>query len=131
MELFALGTFVFGLRTLPVSTLQRSQEFRHPSVDRVGARPASQFVGVGDGRVTLAGVVPMEITGGTFGLDTIEAIANSGESRTLVTGYGEVLGEFVIVGIEDTRRDMFADGFPRVVEYTLSMKRVDEPTAVA
>lgn len=131
MHTLALGTFVFNLRSLPLSVLKRTREFRHPTVDRVGARPASQFAGPGEDRVQLTGVMPLEFSGGLAPVDTLAAIANSGESRMLVTGYGEVLGAYVVTGFDETHRDMHVDGMPRVVEYDIALRRVDDPTEYA
>lgn len=131
MHTLALGTFVFQLRTLPLEQLQRSREFRHPTIDRVGARPASQYTGPGEDTVTLSGVMPIEFSGGMVPVDTLAAIANSGESRMLVTGYGEVLGAYVIVSIEETHRHLLGDGMPRVVDYTVKLRRVDDPVEFA
>lgn len=127
MHTLALGTFVFTLKTLPLAELKRKRSFRHPTVDRVGARPASQYAGPGEDTITLTGVMPFQFSGGMVPVDTIAAIANSGESRVLVTGYGEVLGAFVIVDIDETHRAMYGDGMPRIVDYSLTLRRVDDP----
>lgn len=131
MYLLALGTFVFSLRTLPLAELRRTREFRHPTTDRVGARPASQFAGLGKDEITLTGAMPIEFSGGLLPIDTLADIANSGESRELVTGYGEVLGSFVITNFSEAHRGMMQDGMPRIVEWDISLQRVDDPVDVA
>lgn len=131
MYLYAFGTFLFGLRSLPVSGFERGRDFRHPTVDRVGARAASQFAGPGEDTITLSGVMPLVLTGGKWPVETLNAIANSGESRMLVTGYGEVLGSYVITSTKETHREMFGDGMPRVIEYDVTFRRVDDPVETA
>lgn len=51
--LLALGLFVFSMDSLPFSELQRRTDWRHAKNERHGARPASQFLGPGEDKVTL------------------------------------------------------------------------------
>ncbi|MFD0726974.1 phage tail protein [Lysobacter brunescens] len=131
MHLLALGTFVFQLTTLPIEQLRRTRDFRHPTVERVGARPASQYAGPGEEKITLGGAMPIEFSGGMLPIDTLAAIANSGESRELVTGYGEVLGSFVVTNFSESHRGLMHDGMPRLVEFDIDLLRVDDPTEYA
>ena len=53
--LLALGQFVFELDTLAYQDFKRSNDWRHASNSRVGARNAYQFVGVGEDTISLSG----------------------------------------------------------------------------
>ena len=57
MPMMTLGTFVFSLPTLAYQQLQRQNEWRHPSSERVKARPAYQYVGPGEETIQLSGSV--------------------------------------------------------------------------
>ena len=62
--MLALGMFVFMRQTLPHQTLQRDAEYRWPSNSRVGKRDSFQFLGPGEEKITLAGTLYPELTGG-------------------------------------------------------------------
>ncbi|MEQ1511660.1 MAG: phage tail protein [Lysobacteraceae bacterium] len=129
--LMALGTFAFGMDTLPYSQLQRSMTWRHASSDRIGARPAKQFLGEGDDTVRLSGVVAQEITGDRASLDMLRAIARDGDALPLVSGSGIVFGVFVITAIEETQTYFYPDGTPRRVDFSLTLERTDDAASTA
>jgi len=128
MAMMTLGLFVFSINTLPYQEFKRRVAWRHPSNSRVGARPASQFLGVDDETITLSGVLLPEITGGRLSLETIETMANQGRSWPLIEGTGAMLGLFVIESLDITKSVFFSDGAARRYEFTLQLKR-EENTA--
>ena len=125
----ALGQFVFGLPTLAYTELQRSQEWRHPSNSRVGDRPASQYVGPGDDKITLTGLQVPEFMGDRKALDRLADMADAGKAYNLCTGYGEALGCWVIEGMNSTQTVFIREGAARRVEFTINLKRVDDQQA--
>lgn len=124
--MMALGLFVFGLDTLPYQQLQRQTQWRHPSVPRVGRRPARQFTGPGDETITLSGVLYPEITGGKVSLDLVRALADTGKAWPLVQGDGTFYGHFVVESIDETASVFFPDGRARKIEFSLKLTRVDD-----
>lgn len=122
----ALGTFVFGMDTLPYQQLQRSLSWRHPTTDRVGARAARQFLGVGDESVRIQGVLAPEVAGDVVSLAVLEQMANDGDPYPLVNGAGAVLGVFVITAMDQTGTYFYPDGSPRRIEFSLTLDRTDD-----
>lgn len=55
--LMVLGFFVFERRTLPHQSMQYSKGYRWVSNDRIGKRPAYQFLGEGETSRTLSGTL--------------------------------------------------------------------------
>lgn len=53
--LMVLGFFVFERRTLPHQSMQYSKDYRWVSNDRIGKRPAYQFLGEGRPRAPCRG----------------------------------------------------------------------------
>jgi len=109
--MLTLGLFVFMLQTLPYQSMNRNAEYRWPSNARVGLRPATQFLGMDEEKITLSGVLLPEITGGRWSLLTLQLMAEQGRAWPLIEGTGTIY---------------FADGSPRRTEFTLNLKRVDE-----
>lgn len=124
--MMALGLYVFGLHTVPYQQLQRQMSWRHPSVSRVGKRPARQFTGPGDDSITLSGVLYPELTGGKISLMALTAMADEGKSWPLIEGTGLFYGLFVIEEVSQTDSIFFPDGSPRKIEFSLKLTRVDD-----
>ena len=124
--MLALGMFVFSLSTLAYQELQRQTEWRHPSNSRVGAAPARQFVGRGDDSITLPGIIFPELAGTTLSLDALRLMANTGKAWPMIEGTGRIYGLWVIDSLSETNTVFFRDGTPRRIEFTLSLKRIDD-----
>lgn len=127
--LLALGMFVFGMDSLVYNQIQRRRSWRHPTNDRVGARPAGQFAGPGEDVITLPGVLAPGLTGRREALDELASMADLGEAHTLVDGDGEHFGAYVITDLDETRRHITIDSQPRLIDFTLTLKRMDDDVA--
>ncbi|WP_460115384.1 phage tail protein [Pseudomonas sp. H2_D02] len=124
--MLALGMFVFSLSTAAYQALQRQTEWRHASNSRVGAAPARQFVGRGDDTITLPGIILPELAGSTLSLDALRLMANTGKAWPMVEGSGRIYGLWIIESLNETQTLFFRDGTPRRIEFTLSLKRIDD-----
>lgn len=124
--MLALGFFVFSLHTLAYQEFQRQLAWRHPSVSRVGDRPASQYVGQDDETITLAGLLLPELAGTHLSLDVLQAMADTGAAWPLIEGTGRIYGLYVVTGLQITRQVFFDDGAARRIEFSLSLKRVGD-----
>ncbi|QXT42555.1 phage tail protein [Serratia fonticola] len=121
-----LGLFVFRLQTLPYQTMQRNVDYRWPSNSRIGLRPTLQFLGVGEEKITLSGVLMPEITGGKVSLQLLDAMAAEGRAWPMLEGTGTIYGMFVVNSVSETRSEFFSDGSARRIEFSLTLTRVDE-----
>ncbi|PHM35623.1 tail assembly protein [Xenorhabdus mauleonii] len=122
----ALGLFVFMLKTTPYQNLQHQQAWRYGFNNRIGARPAFQFIGPGNDTLTLSGTLHPEITGGRLSLLALELMAESGKAWSFLDGSGTIYGMFIIESIDQTKTEFFADGAARQIDFTVALKRVDE-----
>ncbi|UBM11721.1 phage tail protein [Cupriavidus metallidurans] len=123
--MMALGLFVFALETAPYQDFQQQVSWRLPSNNRVGRRPARQFLGPGDDLISLSGVLLPELTGGDVTLDVLRAMGDVGFSYVLIEGTGRYYGMYVIEELNTTRTIFFPDGKARRLEFTLKLARVD------
>lgn len=124
--MLALGMFVFSLSTAAYQALQRQTEWRHTSSNRVGAAPARQFLGRGDDSITLPGVILPELAGSALSLDALRLMANTGKAWPMVEGSGRIYGLWIIESLSETKTLFFRDGTPRRIEFTVSLKRIDD-----
>lgn len=118
-----LGPYPFGLDTAAFQELNRSTEWRWPSQDVFQSLPALQFTGKGDDTITLPGVIFPEYWGGTGQLDALRELGDLGEPQTLIDGRGNVLGEWVITGVQERQAVFALAGAPRRQEFTVNLKR--------
>jgi phage protein U len=124
--MLALGMFVFSLSTAAYQALQRQTEWRHTSSNRVGVAPARQFLGRGDDSITLPGVILPELAGSALSLDALRLMANTGKAWPMVEGTGRIYGLWIIESLSETKTLFFRDGTPRRIEFTVSLKRIDD-----
>ena len=56
----------------------------------------------------------------------LREMAASGEAWPVTLGNGEVLGDFVILNIDERWRHIVAGGRPRAIDFAVDLKRVEE-----
>lgn len=125
--MLSLGLFVFELASLPFQDLQRDTSWRHARTSRVGARPASQFLGVDDDTITIAGVLLPALAGDASSLETLRQMGDDGDAYALVDGRGRVHGSWVIDRLGEGQTIFFEDGTPRKIDFMIGLHRVDDP----
>jgi uncharacterized protein len=127
MSMMSLDMFVFEIGTLPYMELAQSKAWRFATSDRFGARPASQYLGEGAETISLTGALfPGDGIGKYSALSTIDDMAAEGLSYTLVTGDGDVLGNFYIETKTVNRSTFLVDGKARKADFTLNLTRADD-----
>lgn len=124
--MMALGMFVFSLETLAYQEFQRQTEWRHGSTSRIGTNPARQYLGRGDDSITLPGVLLPALAGSQLSLDALRTMADTGKAWPLVEGTGKIYGTWIIESMSETRTLFFRDGQARRIEFTLTLKRIDD-----
>lgn len=92
------GMFVFELRTLPHQQLQQNKSWRHVKNERVNRSASWQYIGAGDDRIVLSGVLYPEITGGEVSLSLLTTQAYTGRPWPLIDGVGQIYGMYVLSG---------------------------------
>ena len=120
-----LGSFQFGITTAAYQELKRTTEYRWAAQDRFGQREALQFTGPGSETITLSGVVYPEWRGGSGQVERMRTVASAGLPQQLVSGFGDMLGRWVIERVEESQAVFAAGGAPRKQEFTLNLKRFD------
>lgn len=118
-----LGAYPFMLETAAYQQLKRISTYRWKQQDRIGRKPAQQFLGAGADRITLQGEILPHWKGSYDQLNLMRAQAARGEPLVLLEGYdGFVLGDWVILRVEETKGELMADGSPRVISFSMTLK---------
>ncbi|CAE6755175.1 phage tail protein [Paraburkholderia haematera] len=124
--MMSLDQFVFSLATAPYKELQRRRNWKHSSSSRVGARNSSQFNGPGEDTITLTGTVAPESIGSIASIKQLADMGDTGDANVLVDGAGNVYGAWIIDGLDETQTYHTPEGIPRKIEFSLTLKRVDD-----
>ncbi|WP_107497939.1 phage tail protein [Thalassobius sp. I31.1] len=118
-----LGFYPFMLDTAAYQQLKRTSTYRWKQQDRIGRKPAQQYVGPGADQITLSGEILPHWKGGYQQLDMMRLQASRGKPLILLEGYGGfVLGDWVILRIDETKSELMADGSPRVIKFSMTLK---------
>ncbi|WP_292087746.1 phage tail protein [Brevundimonas sp.] len=118
--------FVFEVPNVLFDQLKRRRSWRHPTSERVGARAASQFAGVGDDTITLSGVLAPGVMGRKDALEDLAAMADQGRSWSVVDGDGFIYGAFVILDLDETKRELLENGQAVLIDFSVNLQRVDD-----
>lgn len=122
---------MFSLSTAAYGELQRQMTWRHASSDRVGARAARQYVGPGDDTISLQGTIAGELATDLQVLDKLRELADQGKPQALVEGTGRVYGAYLLTSLSETRRELFSDGTPRLIDFQMQLERDDDGASEA
>jgi phage protein U len=124
--MMALGDYRFGIATAAPEEIEVNSNWRWEDIDRIGTRPALQFIGVGKEVVRLPGILYPAFRGGLGQIDAMKAEANKGEPLLLVDGTGVVWGWFAISDVRQTRQVLFSNGQPRRIEFEICLYRCED-----
>lgn len=100
---------VLSIATVAHQRLRRRAEYRWPAQERIGVRPARQYLGPGAEEIDLDGVIyPLDEriypTGdGWDQVPRLRAAAAGGAPLLMASGLGEVMGWWVILEVEETQ----------------------------
>lgn len=128
--------FRFAIDTAAYQSLTRKTEWRWPAQDRLWDKPALQFTGRGADEITLEGVILPAWKGGAGQVERMRRIADAALRSSagarpllLVTGYGDVLGRWVITAIEEEQPTIGPLGAPVEQRFRLTLAAYGEEDA--
>lgn len=121
--MLALGTYRFALDTAAYQKFERQTDYSWNEQERVGKDPLLQFTGVITNQITLQGIILPHFLGGFGQLDQMRDQAGRGVSLPLITGTGRFLGQWAITNISETQEIFESNGFPRRIEFRLTLKK--------
>lgn len=123
MPMLQLGEFQFSVSTAAYQTLSRSTEYKWKAQERVGAADALQYLGEGLDTITLDGVIYPGYRGGAGQISEMRRFAAAGVPLLLVSGTGQVMGQWVIERVDETQSVFVPGGAPRKQQFTLALRK--------
>ncbi|MNG89222.1 Phage P2 GpU [compost metagenome] len=76
-------------------------------------------MGLDEEKINIRGAIFPTFKGGLGQLQTLRSIGRLLRPLSLITGYGEVLGNWCLLGIDEDQSNLLAGGIPRKQGFTL------------
>jgi len=111
--------YYFNLDTAAFDELRRQTAFRWAGQERLSRSIAQQAVGQGEDKLSLKGAIFPGHKGGLKQLDTLRSIGRNLRPLGLTTGYGEVLGNWCLLSLDEEQSSLLAGGIPRKQGFSL------------
>jgi hypothetical protein len=121
--------FFFGLSTAAYDSLRRTTSFNVATQERLQRQEALQAVNKGGETISISGAIYTKTDAGARQLDTLRRIGALQSPLQLTTGYGDALGRWYLVQIEEEQGSITADGAPLKQQFTLEFKRYGDDYA--
>jgi len=114
-----LKPYYFNLDTAAFEELTRKTAFRWAGQERLTREIAQQAVGQGEDKLTIKGAIFPLFRGGIGQLNELRTIGRRLQPLTLTTGYGEVLGTWCLLNVDEEQGALLAGGIPRKQSFSL------------
>ncbi|WP_417539578.1 phage tail protein [Marinobacter sp.] len=121
--------FFFGLSTAAYDSLRRTTNFNVAAQERLQRQEALQAVNKGGETISISGAIYTKTDAGARQLDTLRRIGALQSPLQLTTGYGDALGRWYLVQIEEEQGSITTDGAPLKQQFTLEFKRYGDDYA--
>ncbi|RCL23019.1 phage tail protein [Pseudomonas sp. AFG_SD02_1510_Pfu_092] len=114
-----LKPYYFNLDTAAFDELVRKTAFRWAGQERLTREIAQQAVGQGEDKLTIKGAIFPLFRGGIGQLNELRSIGRRLQPLSLTTGYGEVLGTWCLLSVDEEQGALLAGGVPRKQGFSL------------
>lgn len=111
--------YYFNLGTAAFDELRRQTSARWAAQERLTRDIAQQAVGHGEDKLSLKGAIFPTFKGGLKQLDALRTIIRKLQPVTLITGYGDVLGTWCLLSIDEEQSALLPGGIPRKQGFSL------------
>ena len=115
--------YFFNLDTAAFDELTRTSAFRWAAQERLTRRPAQQAIVMGEDKITVKGVIFPSFKGGLKQLNSLRSIGQRLQPMMLTTGYGEVLGTWCLVNLNEDQSGLLQGAIPRKQAFTVEFVR--------
>lgn len=112
------GSFAFSIGTAAHQEISRKNDWRWQQQDRLGRKPAQQYVGPNAESIRLQGVMLLDYAGRANAMAMLRQQADDGEPQLLVDHFGNVLGLYVLKSLETTGTVLDKYGQPRKISFS-------------
>lgn len=111
--------YYFNLDTAAFDELSRKTGFRWAGQERLGRDIAQQAIGQGEDKLTIKGAVFPGFKGGLGQMDALRTIGAQLGPVSLTTGYGNVLGNWCLLNVDEDQSHLLPGAIPRKQGFSL------------
>ncbi|MCG8294250.1 phage tail protein [Pseudomonas entomophila] len=122
----SLPPYYFNLNTAAFDELRRQTSARWAAQERLTRDIGQQAVGHGEDKLSLKGAIYPSFRGGIKQLDALRSIIRQLRPVTLITGYGDVLGTWCLVSVDEEQSALLGGGIPRKQGFSLEFVKYGE-----
>ncbi|WP_252090447.1 phage tail protein [Pseudomonas sp. MWU13-3659] len=122
----SLPPYYFNLNTAAFDELRRQTSARWAAQERLTRDIGQQAVGHGEDKLSLKGAIYPSFKGGIKQLDALRSIIRQLRPVTLITGYGDVLGTWCLVSVDEEQGALLGGGIPRKQGFSLEFVKYGE-----
>lgn len=123
--LYTLGGVQIKVAPFSVDQVSRSSSADIAAKPVIGAMKAHEFMGQGDGKLSLTGQILPYHLGGQDQLEVLHTMCRDGERFNVMRGDGRSLGYFSLTSVSEGHKELAYDGVGYVVNHTLSLLEVE------
>ena len=123
--LMSLGFFIFEINNVTFDKISENLQFNWSNQQKIGSYPDNQFIGIGENKITLTGIIIPELTKSQNGLQPLTLMAKTGKSWLLIDGHGRNIGQFFIKSISKNKSNLLEKGAARKISFTLSLIKTE------
>ena len=127
--MLALGEFRFSIDTAAYQEFTHNNQYRWQSQDRLMREPSLQFIGKGQEKIDLTGIIYPHYKGGLKQIENMRELAGKGKALLLVDGLGFVWGLWSIIQIDQTNSLFVVNGLAQKQTFKLTLVRYGEDKA--
>ena len=120
--LMKLGKFTFELNTAAYQKLSRRSQYNWQKFKRLDNKPAQQFLGHNSDQIIIDGIIYPKFRGGLKQIDLMRSEAAKGTDHLLVSGVGDVMGQWVILSIDETHEFFTKEGAPLKITFKMTIE---------
>lgn len=120
-----IGDFPFTIEKKPFNKFSRTKEYNFAEIPKVNYYTGEQSIGKDTETLNISGQL-ITIRSGLNPLEKLYQIADKKQSVPFIFGYGEVLGDFKIIKVQEDNSLFLEDGKSVKVDFSIEMKRVRE-----
>lgn len=121
-----LGSFQFTVGNSAYQTLKHIAEYHWSENAHIRNSPSLQYTGRSSEKITLDGVAYKQIASDINFTTALQNMAKAGKSYLLVSGEGDIMGEWVIEKISRTELSHNENGVARKISFSVGLKKYSD-----
>ena len=123
--MLALGDFRFSINSAAYQQLKQTSAYNWHAQNTIGGTPVHQCTGKSAETIDIEGIIYPHYKGDLNQIQSMRHQANLMQPLTMVSGNGDVLGQWVIKQMEETSNHFTSNGRAQKLTFRLQLEKFD------